>query len=391
MMSRLPPPAPHPHATNLPHHHSHHHHPHHSLGETDVSYSVYSPSPSSLSVHRYKWGRIRDWRTHYAAPVPRHLGSMGSHGPSVGLGSANWSDTGTGLDEGQTDIGTIPTTVRVDRELRDSTIIPNKRDRVDPKRHIGSQQSGRHKIVSRIDDDVVPSELPYRQSSQRRPSNPHGGDSAPQAPQGLQTTAPTRQQDDQHPSNITRRPSQLNGTSRPALVHTTSRSKPTPQLAKPPIPAAAQNKNQILPAGSPLYTSPVSDEHPHGKGSPFAIREAYLNSALTLPLDMLSQTQKEKLEDTHPTREVKPSKSQNSINSGLTTGRLASLMGTSRKTSPNGGTKRIVSESQVQSVKPASGPEAQERTTEKGKKKSKGAEQPALAVRALVALMMNND
>ena len=369
MMSRRPPPAPHPHATNLPNSHYHPHQAHRSLGETDVSYSTYSPSPSSLSVHRYKWGRIRDWRSHHAAPVPRHLGSMGSHGPSVGVGSANWSDTGTGLDEGQTDIGTIPTTVKLDRELRDSTIIPNKRDRVDPKRHIGSQQSSRHKIVSRIDDDQLPSELPYRQKSQSRPT-PANGIDAP-LPRAQRPTPALEQISQQQQPAISRRPSERTGTSRPPLVHSTSRSKPTPQLAKPPIAAAAHNRSQVLPAGSPLVTSPESDKRHQGKDSPFAIREAYLNSALTLPLDMLSQTQKERLEDSVD-KGVKPSKSQNSLKSELTIGRLGSLLGNSRRTSPSGDVKRVVSESQA--MKMAAAPKTQEGATGKAKKKAKGAE-----------------
>lgn len=373
MMSRRPPPAPHPHATNLPQYHPHQ--AHHSLGETDISYSTYSPSPSSLSVHRYKWGRIRDWRSHNAAPVPRHLGSLGSHGPSVGVGSANWSDTGTGLDEGQTDIGTIPTTVRLDRELRDSTIIPDKRDRVDPKRHIGSQQSSRHKIVSRIDDDTIPSELPYRQSSQRRPSPPNDVD---QALSNGQDGPQTSRQGGTHPTALARQLSQTKGIARPALAHSNSRSKPTPQLAKPSVPTAASNKTQVLPAGSPLVTSPESDKRLQGKDSPFAMREAYLNSALTLPLDMLSQTQKEDLHN-EVNGAVKASKSQTSINSELTTGRLASLMGNSRRPSPNGATKRIVSEGLPVKASPASN-KPQETATGKGKKKAKGAEQATSAV-----------
>lgn len=367
-MSRHPPAAPYPHATHLPQHHD----PYqlnHSQGETDISYTAYSPSPSSLSVHRYKWGRIRDWRSHHpTVQVSRHIGSIGSHGPSVGVGSANWSDTGTGLDEeGQTDIGTIPTTVRVDRELRDSTIIPDKRNRVDPKRHIGSQQSNRHTPDPKLYDDPIPSELPYRQSSLRRPDHANTT--------GLAGSAHRHVSQPVHNGNdLARHPSQSDTVSRPPLVHSKSRSKPTPQTAKPPIASAARSTTQILPAGSPLVTFPEEDfvKRAPGKDSPFAIREAYLNSALTLPLDMLSQIQKDQLVDQPvPVKVVKPAKSQSSISSGLTTGRLASLMGNSRGPSPGGGTKRIVSDGMAI----RSGPKVQDRSSKDSKVKVNGDQQ----------------
>lgn len=324
-----PPPAPHPHISNLPPRQLH------SQGDSEISYTVYSPSPSSLAVHRQKWARIRDWRTHHP-----HAPQMGS----AGVGSASWSDTGTGLDEGQTDIGTIPTTVRVDRELRDEdTVVPDKRDRVDPRRHIGSQQSQarqrrrQEQEQEQKNEEETPSELPYRQTSQRR--------THPEAP------APTRE--NRQPTAIAEAPQSpaTNGQpsqpkpQRPPLTHTKSKSKPTPQLARPRPPTGTQ----VLPPGTPLVTSPEGVNIARPKNSPFAIREAYLNSALNLPLDMLAQVEPER--QSHPTAEpqqrLKPTKSQSSLSSGLTTGRLASLMGHSRGPSPNGGVKRVVSDSQA--------------------------------------------
>lgn len=353
MIPRNPPPAPHLHAAHLPQ--AQRVPQIHSQGDTEISYTAYSPSPSSLSNHRYKWSRIRDWRSHHPAPPARHLGSIGSHHPSVGVGSAYWSDSGTGLDEGQTDIGTIPTTVRVDRELRDSTIVPDKRDRLDPIRAMGSHQSRK---AAQEDANGGPSELPYRQNSQRRDVRP-----APEKVGVKHATRPINASQRYDPTCV--RTAQIDlaqsglassqAPQRPPLVHSSARSKPTPHLARPPATQATLPPTRILPAGSPIVTSPESDKRNGGgggKNSPFAIREAYLNSALTLPLDMLSQTEKAAPPEVP---QLKSAKSQSSISSGLTTGRLGSLLGNSRGPSPNGAMKRVVSDSKAMRPTHASG------------------------------------
>jgi hypothetical protein len=255
------------------------------------------------------------------------MGSIGSHHPSVGVGSANWSDSGTGLDEGQTDIGTIPTTVRV------------KRGRVDPIRAMGSHHSRRTQKEDQ-GDIGGPSELPYRQNSQRRDHRPvkEGHKPAPH---------PINSNQRYDPEGVRTKQVEQVRTIRPPLVHSASRSKPTPHLARPPPAQGTQPITQILPVGSPIVTSPESENRKGGaKDSPFAIREAYLNSAITLPLDMLSQTEKAK---PVPVTELRPAKSQSSISTGLTTGRLGSLLGKgdSRGPSPNGGMKRVVSDGQA--------------------------------------------
>jgi hypothetical protein len=76
--------------------------------------------------------------------------------------------------------------------------------------------------------------------------------------------------------------------------------------------------------------------------SPWAIREAYLESALTLPIDMLSQVQKEKEKYLQtPVTALKTAKSTSSISSGVTLTRLASLLGNGNKVSPNTGNKPL--------------------------------------------------
>jgi hypothetical protein len=95
--------------------------------------------------------------------------------------------------------------------------------------------------------------------------------------------------------------------------------------------------------GAIFVTSPESDtgnNNDQSKAkvmSPYAIREAYLESALTLPIDMLSQVQREKhLQTPGPT--LKGAKSASTISSGVTITRLASLLG---KTSPANGEKAL--------------------------------------------------
>lgn len=245
------------------------------------------------------------------------------HDPSMGLGSASWSDTGTGIteDASATDLGTVPTTVK---DARGSS---GMREKVDVRKAMSAtrakQALGLQRKPSRLREELEVSELPYRQSSIRRDVNPaNGSASAPDKHvKPNQPAAPTPQ--------------------RPMLHHSkTTKPAPTPALAKPPTPP----KDRITP-GTIFVTSPDSDtgnEHDtsQGKGkvmSPYAIREAYLESALTLPIDMLSQIQREKQLQT-PAPTLKGAKSVSSLSSGVTTTRLASLLG---KKSIDGGEKQL--------------------------------------------------
>jgi len=226
------------------------------------------------------------------------------HDPSMGLGSASWSDTGTGITEDVSEMGTVPTTVKHARGGN------RPREKVDVRKAMSATKAKEAKVVerkpSRLREELDVSELPYRQSSIRRDAAVPANGSAPERNDKANTPAA--------------------GHQRPMLHHSKStKPAPTPALAKPPTPP----KDRITP-GTIFVTSPESD---NGKDntkakimSPYAIREAYLESALTLPIDMLSQVQKEKhLQTPGPT--LKGAKSASSISSGVTITRLASLLG----------------------------------------------------------------
>lgn len=240
------------------------------------------------------------------------------HDPSMGLGSASWSDTGTGITEDNSDLGTVPTTVKDGRGVNGS------REKVDVRKAMSATKAkeakGLQRKPSRLREELDVSELPYRQTSIRRDTGrPPANGSAPdkQDKSILLTSAPQR----------------------PMLHHSKStKPAPTPALAKPPTPP----KDRITPE-TIFVTSPESDNgKDNSKGrvmSPYAIREAYLESALTLPIDMLSQVQRDKhLQTPGPT--LKGAKSVSSISSGVTATRLASLLG---KGSPKDGNRQLQS------------------------------------------------
>jgi hypothetical protein len=233
------------------------------------------------------------------------------HDPSMGLGSASWSDTGTGITEDVSDLGTVPTTVK------DARGGSGPREKVDVRKAMSATRAKEAKGVqrkpSRLRKELDVSELPYRQSSIRRDAVLPANGSAPDKHDKSNPPAPAPQ--------------------RPMLHHSkTTKPAPTPALAKPPTPP----KDRITP-GTIFVTSPESD---NGKDnskakimSPYAIREAYLESALTLPIDMLSQVQRDRhLQTPGPT--LKGTKSVSSISSVVTITRLASLLG---KGSPKDG------------------------------------------------------
>jgi hypothetical protein len=244
------------------------------------------------------------------------------HDPSMGLGSASWSDTGTGITEDASDLGTVPTTVKDARGGNGN----GPREKVDVRKAMSATRAkearGVQRRPSRLREELDVSELPYRQSSIRR-------DTVQPPTNG---TAP-----DKNDKPIPAVTSRIQIPQRPLLVQSKStKPAPTPALAKPPTPP----KDRITP-GAIFVTSPESD---NGKDnskpkimSPYAIREAYLESALTLPIDMLSQVQRDRhLQAPGPT--LKGAKSVSSISSGVTITRLASLLG---KGSPKGGDQQL--------------------------------------------------
>jgi len=230
------------------------------------------------------------------------------HDPSMGLGSASWSDTGTGITEDNSDLGTVPTTVKDGRGVNGS------RKKVDVRKAMSATKAkeakGLQRKPSRLREELDVSELPYRQTSIRRDTGrPPANGSAPDKPDKSNPIAESLQ--------------------RPMLHHSKStKPAPTPVLAKPPTPP----KDRITPE-----SDTGKDNSKARVMSPYAIREAYFESALTLPIDMLSQVQRDRhLQTPGPT--LKVAKSVSSISSGITTTRLASLLG---KGSPKDGDRQL--------------------------------------------------
>lgn len=166
---------------------------------SDVSYSAYSPSPSSMDAIHHRYNRINQW----TKEVPQPPGRPGAETPgkSVGAGSATWSD----------ELGTV------DEEGSPSLPRP--------------QQGGFLQ--------------PPRANGQSHPQPPH---------------SPS-------PSHRARGPPV-------PLLAQTPQYDPTPELSR----------------GQNLARSPsFHPKHPTTVRSARSAREAYLNSALELPLDMLRE------------------------------------------------------------------------------------------------------
>ena len=65
------------------------------------------------------------------------------HDPSMGLGSASWSDTGTGITEDVSDLGTVPTTVK------DARGGNGPREKVDVRKAMSATRAKESKGVQR--------------------------------------------------------------------------------------------------------------------------------------------------------------------------------------------------------------------------------------------------
>jgi hypothetical protein len=276
------------------------------------------------------------------------------------LGSASWSDTdvGTGVSDSITDVGTVPTTVKGARGNVNGHGVEytGPREKVDVRKAMSAKQGLQMQpSQGQAKDDMEPSELPYRQSSLRR-------DPAPVLEKADHTKQPKAELPIRQPSirapgvakADTSKPMPATATAgqsqKPPTMYTKPRAnKPTPHLARAPTPSPPAVETRIV-AGTPIVTSPETAGN-HKPMSPLQLREAYLDSALNLPLDMLSQKDAARIGLAVPGQGqgLKAARSTSSIHSVLTTGRLASLVGAGNgrgeRMSPNGGVKRVVSDS----------------------------------------------
>lgn len=168
--------------------------------QTEVSYTSYSPSPSSVEALNHRFNRINEWTTELPQKAARP--GVSPTGISVGAGSATWSD----------DLGTVT--------------------------EEGGAQQPRHGT------HLLP----------RRPPN---GTPYPQSPRSPAPSVRAR------------------GPPVPLLAQ-------TPQHAQTPV---EQHRGDQL-ARAPSFHPKVPPSAPRSARS---AREAYLNSALELPLDMLTE------------------------------------------------------------------------------------------------------
>lgn len=248
----------------------------HGSRSSSVTYSSYSPTPSSIAAHRSKLHRVSQW-TNAVPPADPKLRS--APGSSVGAISAAWSDSG------------------------------------DPPRSVRRSGRGRG-AASQLGVEQVKSKSPRRSATSRSSAAP------------LPTRAPPT----------------------PVLAQSQD-----PSGAKPEYEHLARADHPLRPLGQKYYS-----EH--------SAREAYLNDALKLPLDMIAEV-----------ASVAPS--HDNVNASARSpspkkGRLDSVLGRVRSTSNlNGaGDSRIkpsghgVSsfakyQASLQTVTPPSGPAAARHTS----------------------------
>ncbi|RSH91753.1 hypothetical protein EHS25_009122 [Saitozyma podzolica] len=271
---------------------------------TEISYTAYSPSPSSLALHKYRMKRIKEWTAE--VPVKHHRprledlgaggtgsGSTVTFGQAVGVGSADWSDASG------SETGTVPTTVRQERKERIELVRAHQS--VSVKRPASPEASS---IILAVAAPAPPTEA-------KSTASKHAGHSA---------LAPASSSPQVVPKAPTKPPSAASRVGSP----------PVPLLALPPSASAPKippTPSPRLAAGSGdlLYSLPPV-------GATHSQREAYIASALDLPLDLLAQRDNALAP---PARLTPPS----SASSQITTSRLGSLLGRTK-----GDGRRVASE-----------------------------------------------
>jgi hypothetical protein len=271
---------------------------------TEISYTAYSPSPSSLALHEDRMKRIKEWTAE--VPVKHHRprledlgaggtgsGSTVTFGQAVGVGSADWSDASG------SETGTVPTTVRQERKERIELVRAHQS--VSVKRPAPPEASS---IILAVAAPAPPTEA-------KSTASKHAGHSA---------LAPASSSPQVVPKAPTKPPSAASRV----------RSPPVPLLALPPSASAPKippTPSPRLAAGSGdlLYSLPPV-------GATHSQREAYIASALDLPLDLLAQRDNALAP---PARLTPPS----SASSQITTSRLGSLLGRTK-----GDGRRVASE-----------------------------------------------
>lgn len=275
-----------------------------------------SQSPSSFEAWRNRPKRTQNWSQ--ALPPPRDPGEQ-SWGKGVGVGSAEWSgttaassqrireaevrakmqrmaeerdalaragpDVGPGLDK--TDGGTEPTTFKngrfaaVEKEERAGEVVREQR-------RLGSQGSNASRSVVNLPQQ------PGRASALVKPNL-----TIPIRPPGGSVVLPARIDPRPPPTPFLALPSP-DPARLPSPSHTPKRQPPASHLGTRPVP----------------IRSIGSDHSAHSGTSARSQRDAFIESALHLPIELLSAVQAEQPNSRAPAEPVRKSKSNVSQRKG---------------------------------------------------------------------------
>ncbi|WWC94727.1 hypothetical protein V866_001575 [Kwoniella sp. B9012] len=315
-------------------------------------------SPEDVEAWHRRYAEFKEWRKAIPNKALVELGagtgSSMSLGKGVGVGSADWSWSEP------SDNGTIPSTI-VERAWETARARSNMGPQAGPpapsppKSGMSKRSSRRNmNLQARVDTlhgtETPPSQTASRATTVRPPlfqkpvpseniANNQKTDKSLKTPT-IEIQPPSSKTPDRVPLPASK-PAQSQAkpsisSPKPASSAKSTRPPPTPLLARPPSP------NKIV---NPSSEPKIMSRSPSTKGSlvpgeqiipsptpstKYAEREAYIASALSLPLDMLAET------DGPP---------RTDSSSQFTTGRLDSLLGKGKGASRTKGSQRSVGSS----------------------------------------------
>ncbi|WWC91569.1 uncharacterized protein L201_006515 [Kwoniella dendrophila CBS 6074] len=331
-------------------------------------------SPEDVEAWHRRYAEFKKWRQEIPSRhQDGHLGIGTGSTPSLGVGSADWNWVEP------SECGTIPTTI-IERAWETARSRTNNLAQDQGQGHLGPQAEPpapnppkSHSVQNNNQSTKSKSNLNIKarvetlSGSETPPSQPASRPNTIRPPLSQRTVIPQNTLNTHHrptiplktptieiqppssktPTQVQQPPQNLRRASNPAKsrdvpskapnapVKATSspkpnRPSPTPLLAYPPshtkqlseqkIPSHSSSVTRSGEPGKQLIPSPTSSTQ-------YAEREAYIASALSLPLEMLTETE-------GPLPPVVPSSSQ------LTTGRLDSLLGRNHNDSRTKGSQR---------------------------------------------------
>ncbi|WVW86014.1 hypothetical protein I302_108052 [Kwoniella bestiolae CBS 10118] len=298
-------------------------------------------SPEDVEAWHRRYSEFKKWRQEIPNKGVVGAGSAMSLGQGVGVGSADWTW------REPSDNGTIPSTV-VERAWETARARSNMGPQAEPpapsppKTHLSKRSSKRNLGLQARVETVNGSETPPSQPASRAttirppltqkpvPSRNIGEAQVSQNPlktPTIETQPPSSKTPHQVPLPSSK-PAQPHSQRPPTSSAKPTRPPPTPLLARPPSAEQTTSEPKIMSRSPSTRGSLVPGEQVVPSPTPsakYAEREAYIASALSLPLDMLAETEGPPRVDS---------------SSHFTTGRLDSLLGKSRSGSRTKGSQR---------------------------------------------------